>query len=276
MSQVGTVGLDLAKNVFRVPGSDAQVKVLVRRPLRRAEVLPFFAKLSPCLVGMEACGSARQLSKLGHTVTLMPPAYVRQYVKRGKTDAADAEAIAEARRGRPCPPPAGRSDACLRAWHRLARHWRRALGIAHGLHSGLLATLVGPWSTPGRILATDLAVVIQVRVERATGRNKPYVACREMQQVLRMALTPPMMRPLLQRHYGSISVAYSSGSASRCSVQCPRGAVEATESGRCGRGQQRGLDTPAQRRAHRARDAACGDGPSARGELRPFYNRRDQ
>lgn len=95
-AQVGTIGLDLAKNVFQVHGSGAQVKVLVRRPLRRAEVLPFFAKLSPCLVGMEACGSARQLSKLGHTVTLMPPAYVRPYVKRGETDAADAEAIAEA------------------------------------------------------------------------------------------------------------------------------------------------------------------------------------
>jgi len=75
---------------------DAQGKVLVRRPLRRAEVLPFFAKLSPCLVGMEACATAhhwgRKLTKLGHTVKLMPPAYV----KRGKTDAADAEAIAEA------------------------------------------------------------------------------------------------------------------------------------------------------------------------------------
>lgn len=100
MAQVSTIGLDLAKNVFQVHGIDAQGKVLVRRPLRRAEVLPFFAKLSPCLVGMEACGTAhhwgRELSKLGHTVKLMPPAYVKPYLKRGKTDAADAEAIAEA------------------------------------------------------------------------------------------------------------------------------------------------------------------------------------
>lgn len=100
MAQVSTIGLDLAKNVFQVHGIDAQGKVLVRRPLRRAEVLPFFAKLSPCLVGMEACATAhhwgRELTKLGHTVKLMPPAYVKPYVKRGKTDAADAEAIAEA------------------------------------------------------------------------------------------------------------------------------------------------------------------------------------
>ena len=100
MAQVSTVGLNLAKNVFQVHGIDTQGKVLVRRPLRRAEVLPFFAKLSSCLIGMEACATAhhwgRELTRLGHTVTLMPPAYVKPYVKRGKTDAADAEAIAEA------------------------------------------------------------------------------------------------------------------------------------------------------------------------------------
>ena len=100
MKEVSTIGLDLAKNVFQVHGIDAQGEVLVRRQLRRAEVLPFFAKLAPCLVGMEACGTAhhwgRELIKLGHTVRLMPPAYVKAYVKRGKTDAADAEAIAEA------------------------------------------------------------------------------------------------------------------------------------------------------------------------------------
>ena len=99
-SGISTIGLDLAKNVFQVHGIDAQGKVLVRRQLRRAEVLPFFAKLSPCLVGMEACATAhhwgRELTKLGHTVKLMPPAYVKPYVKRGKTDEADAEAIAEA------------------------------------------------------------------------------------------------------------------------------------------------------------------------------------
>lgn len=100
MAQVSTIGLDLAKNVFQVHAIDAQGKVLVRRALRRSEVLAYFAKLPPCLVGMEACATAhhwaRELIKLGHTVKLMPPAYVKPYVKRGKTDAADAEAIAEA------------------------------------------------------------------------------------------------------------------------------------------------------------------------------------
>src|SRR5262245_7625978 len=97
---VVTVGLDLAKNVFQVHAIDAEGKVLIRRRLRRAEVLKFFAGLAPCLVGMEACASAhhwgRELLSLGHEVRLMLPAYVKPYVKRGKTDAADAEAICEA------------------------------------------------------------------------------------------------------------------------------------------------------------------------------------
>jgi len=100
MEQITTIGLDLAKNVFQVHGVDAAGRVVVRKALRRAEVLRFFEQLPPCLVGMEACGTAhhwaRELTKLGHTVRLMPPAYVKAYVKRGKTDAADAEAIAEA------------------------------------------------------------------------------------------------------------------------------------------------------------------------------------
>jgi transposase len=100
MQEVAVVGLDLAKNVFQVHGVARDGAVLVRRQLRRAQVLDFFRALSPCRVGMEACASAhhwgRELSALGHEVRLMPPAYVKAYVKRGKTDAADAEAIAEA------------------------------------------------------------------------------------------------------------------------------------------------------------------------------------
>jgi transposase len=98
--QITTIGLDLAKSVFQVHGIDATGQVVVRKSLRRSQMLPFFAKLPSCLVGMEACGTshhwARELIKLGHEVRLMPPAYVKPYVKRGKTDAADAEAVCEA------------------------------------------------------------------------------------------------------------------------------------------------------------------------------------
>jgi transposase len=88
------------KEVFQVHGVDAEEdKVVVARKLRRKEALAFFSKLAPCLLGMEACGSAhywaREIAKLGHTVKLMPPKYVKAYVKRGKTDAGDAAAICE-------------------------------------------------------------------------------------------------------------------------------------------------------------------------------------
>lgn len=98
--EITTIGLDLAKSVFQVHAVDADGKVIVRKALRRAQVLPFFKGTPPCLVGIEACGTshywARELTKLGHEVRLMPPAYVKPYVKRGKTDANDAEAICEA------------------------------------------------------------------------------------------------------------------------------------------------------------------------------------
>ena len=93
-------GLDIAKSVFQVHGVDAQGKVIVRRQLKRRHVLAFFHKLPPCLIGIEACASShywsRELQALGHTVRLMPPAYVKPYVKRQKNDCADAEAICEA------------------------------------------------------------------------------------------------------------------------------------------------------------------------------------
>ncbi len=98
--KTSTVGLDLAKNVFQVHAIDEAGEVIVGKALRRRQVLPFFERLEPCLIGMEACGTshywARELSGLGHEVRLMPPAYVTPYVKRGKTDAGDAEAICEA------------------------------------------------------------------------------------------------------------------------------------------------------------------------------------
>jgi transposase len=98
--QVTTIGLDLAKNIFQVHGITADGKVAFNRSLRRAQLLAFFENLEPCLVGMEACGSshhwARELQKLGHDAHLMPAMYVKAYVKRGKSDAVDAEAICEA------------------------------------------------------------------------------------------------------------------------------------------------------------------------------------
>jgi transposase len=100
MQTVTTIGLDIAKSVFKVHGVDAAGQVVVRRQLKRRYVLAFFEKLPPCLIGVEACASShhwsRELQALGHKVRLMPPAYVRPYVKRQKNDAADAEAICEA------------------------------------------------------------------------------------------------------------------------------------------------------------------------------------
>jgi transposase len=98
--EVTTIGLDIAKSVFQIHGIDAEGNVIVRRQIKRRYVLAFFQKLPPCLVGIEACASShhwsRELKTLGHKVRLMPPAYVKPYVKRQKNDAADAEAICEA------------------------------------------------------------------------------------------------------------------------------------------------------------------------------------
>ena len=100
MSEVITIGVDLAKNVFQAHGIDAEGAVVFRRQLRRSQVLRFFKKQPPCLVGMEACATAhhwsRQLIELGHEVKLMPPRYVKPYVKGNKNDFIDASAIAEA------------------------------------------------------------------------------------------------------------------------------------------------------------------------------------
>ena len=100
MGEITTIGLDLAKQVFQVHGIDADGTTVLRKQLRRSQVLSFFSRLAPCLVGMEACATAhywaRELAALGHEVRLMPAQYVKAYIKRNKNDAADAEAICEA------------------------------------------------------------------------------------------------------------------------------------------------------------------------------------
>jgi transposase len=100
MFKVNTAGVDLAKNVIQIHGVDSDGKVVVRRQLRRSQFLAFFEGRQGCLIGMEACSGAhhwaRQLQEMGHEVRLMPPSYVKPYVNRNKTDAADAEAICEA------------------------------------------------------------------------------------------------------------------------------------------------------------------------------------
>ena len=100
MQQATTIGMDLAKDVFQVHGITADGTVLFNRPIRRKQALAFLQRVPPCLVGIEACGSAhhwaRELTAIGHNVRLMPASYVKPYVKRGKTDAVDAEAICEA------------------------------------------------------------------------------------------------------------------------------------------------------------------------------------
>jgi len=100
MGEISTIGLDIAKSVFQVHGVDADGAVVIRKRVSRAKVLEFFAALPPCLVGIEACPTAhhwsRRLQVLGHTVKLMPPSYVKAYLKRSKNDANDAAAICEA------------------------------------------------------------------------------------------------------------------------------------------------------------------------------------
>src|SRR5689334_14559986 len=125
MQQITTVGLDIAKNLFQVHGADAQGRPVLRRKLAREKVREFFANLPPCLVGLEACAAAhywaRELAKLGHEVRLMPPRYVRPYVKTNKHDAADAGACCEAvrRPGMRFVPVKGEDQQALLMLHRV-------------------------------------------------------------------------------------------------------------------------------------------------------------
>jgi transposase len=145
MVAITTVGLDIAKSVFQVHGVDARGSAVVRRQLKRRYVLAFFKKLPPCLVGIEACATShhwsRELQALGHTVRLIPPAYVKPYVKRQKNDAADAEAICEAVQ-RPSmrfvPTKTPEQQSCL---------------MLHRQHDKLLRILVASSATDSKALA---------------------------------------------------------------------------------------------------------------------------
>ena len=106
MSEITTIGLDLAKHVFQVHGIDAEGRTVLRKRLRRGQVLAFFSRIPRCVVGLEACATAhywaRELGALGHEVRLMPAQYVKAYIKRNKHDAADAERFARRLGDRPC------------------------------------------------------------------------------------------------------------------------------------------------------------------------------
>lgn len=143
--KITTIGIDLAKNVLQVHGIDERGKTLVKKQLKREQVIPFFANLRPCLIGMEACGSAhywaRKLESLGHTAKLMAPQFVKPYVKTNKNDAADAEAICEAV-GRPnmrfVPTKNGEQQAVLSV-HRTRQGFVKARTAQANQIRGLLA-----------------------------------------------------------------------------------------------------------------------------------------
>ena len=142
---ITTIGIDLAKNVFQVHGADEKGKAVLKKQLKRAQMLAFFANLKPCRIGMETCGSAhywaRKLQALGHTVQLIPPQYVKPFVKRNKNDAADAEAICEAmmRPNMPTVPIKNTSQQAILSVHRARQGFVKARTAQANQIRGLLA-----------------------------------------------------------------------------------------------------------------------------------------
>ena len=142
---ITTIGIDLAKNVMQVHGADDHGRTVLKKQLKRAQMLPFFVNLVPCKIGMEACGSAhywaRKLQALGHTVQLIPPQYVKPFVKRNKNDAADAEAICEAvvRPNMPAVPIKNASQQAILSVHRARQGFVKARTAQANQIRGLLA-----------------------------------------------------------------------------------------------------------------------------------------
>ena len=142
--KITTIGMDLAKNVFQVHGVDERGKLVLKKQLKRAQVLPFFANLVPCMIGMEACGSAhywaRKLEALGHVVQLIAPQYVKPFVKRNKNDAADAEAICEAvmRPNMPAVPIKNTNQQAILSVHRARQGFVKARTAQANQIRGLL------------------------------------------------------------------------------------------------------------------------------------------
>src|SRR5262249_47596844 len=195
LMQVITIGIDLAKNVFHMHGVDANDKVVFNKPLRRSQVLPFFAKLAPCLIGMEACASvhywARELKKLGHNVRL-PAKDVMAYVKRGKNDAIYAAACCEAVR-RPSPGLAGelialRHDAIvsgttagiLAVKQATATIPIRGPGMTDPEGFGLIASIARPGGQVTGILLAREAAAARPRSAASRLQDRPAVKCPQL------------------------------------------------------------------------------------------------
>src|SRR6202158_3402941 len=219
MQTITTIGLDIAKSVFQVHGVDAAGQVVVRRQLKRRYVLAFFQKLPPCLIGIEACASShywsRELQALGHTVRLMPPAYVKPYVKRQKNDAADAEAICEAvtrPNMRFVPTKTPEQQSCL-TLHR-TRHLliRRQTAIIDAIRACLaevgIVAPVGPRARPGLLRSP----------RSSCGRRESHAAHRQSPQARQCGSAGPIADPGGRRTSPRSDV--SSPTPSRTAIRC--------------------------------------------------------
>jgi transposase len=222
--KVITIGLDIAKNVFQVHGVDAEGQAVVRQQLRRRQVLKFFAALEPCLVGLEACATshywARALGALGHRVRLIPPSYVKGFVKRGKSDAVDAEAICVAvsqpsMRFVPVKSPAQQAMMVSHRLHDMLGRQRTMLinllrsqmaefGITAPRGRARVADLVaivhdpedGRLPAPARAMLIELVATLEALAPRIANAKNAIVAAAREDPVARRLMTIPGVGPI--------------------------------------------------------------------------------